>query len=63
MATAAAAQPQTGTAHKPKILRIGIIQAGQLLAEGTLEELRARAGDGARSTLEDVFLDLTAEKP
>jgi hypothetical protein len=25
--------------------------------------LRARAGDGARSTLEDVFLDLTAEKP
>ena len=44
-------------------MRIGIIQAGKLLAEGTLEELRARAGDGARSTLEDVFLDLTADKP
>jgi ABC-2 type transport system ATP-binding protein len=43
-------------------MRIGIIQAGNLLAEGTLDELRARAGDAARSTLEDVFLDLTAPK-
>jgi ABC-2 type transport system ATP-binding protein len=40
--------------------RIGIIQHGKLLAEGTLEELRARAGEG-RGTLEDVFLELTAE--
>jgi ABC-2 type transport system ATP-binding protein len=42
--------------------RIGIIQSGRLRAEGTLAELRARAGDlGDRSgggTLEDVFLQL-----
>ena len=40
--------------------RIGIIQKGRLAAEGTLEELRRRAGkDG--SSLEDVFLQLTGE--
>jgi ABC-2 type transport system ATP-binding protein len=39
--------------------RIGIIQAGKLLAEGTLAELRERAGAG-QSTLEDVFLQLVA---
>jgi ABC-2 type transport system ATP-binding protein len=39
--------------------RIGIIQHGRLLAEGTLDELRAKAGED-RGTLEDVFLDLTA---
>ena len=38
--------------------RIGIIQSGRLIAEGTLEELRAAAGD-AQSSLEDVFLQLT----
>jgi ABC-2 type transport system ATP-binding protein len=38
--------------------RIGIIQGGRLLAEGTLEELQARAGEGR--TLEDVFLRLVA---
>ncbi len=37
--------------------RIGIIQSGKLLAEGTLDELRARSGREGR-TLEDVFLDL-----
>ena len=37
--------------------RIGIIQSGRLIAIGTLDELRARAGD-ARG-LEDVFLKLT----
>jgi len=37
--------------------RIGIIQHGKLLAEGTLDELRARAG-GAGATLEDVYLRL-----
>ena len=42
--------------------RIGIIQHGKLLAEGTLDELRAQAslrglGHGG-ATLEDVFLDL-----
>jgi ABC-2 type transport system ATP-binding protein len=38
--------------------RIGIIQNGRLLAEGTLDELRARTGETG-ATLEDVFLDLT----
>ena len=37
--------------------RIGIIQAGEVLAQGTLEELRRRAGR-ADSTLEDLFLRL-----
>jgi ABC-2 type transport system ATP-binding protein len=40
--------------------RIGIIQSGKLLAEGTLAELRERAGERA-GTLEDVFLELTGE--
>jgi ABC-2 type transport system ATP-binding protein len=38
--------------------RIGIIQHGKLLAEGTLAELRGRAGDEAGATLEDVYLQL-----
>ena len=45
--------------------RIGIIQSGKLRAEGTLAQLRARAGgDGgapAGGTLEDVFLHLVGE--
>jgi len=45
--------------------RIGIIQAGKLRAEGTLSELRARAGDlnekSGGGTLEDVFLQLVGE--
>jgi ABC-2 type transport system ATP-binding protein len=42
--------------------RIGIIQSGRLRAEGTLAELRARAGDrDGRETLEDVFLQLVGE--
>jgi ABC-2 type transport system ATP-binding protein len=40
--------------------RIGIIQNGRLVAEGTLDELRARTGEG-RATLEDLFLELTSE--
>jgi ABC-2 type transport system ATP-binding protein len=40
--------------------RIGIIQQGRLLAEGSLEDLRARAGE-SRATLEDLFLQLTGE--
>jgi ABC-2 type transport system ATP-binding protein len=36
--------------------RIGIIQHGRLLAEGSLAELQTTAGAGA--TLEDVFLNL-----
>ncbi len=39
--------------------RIGIINAGRLCAQGTLEELRARTGR-ADDSLEDVFLDLTS---
>ncbi len=45
--------------------RIGIIHHGQLIAEGTLAQLRARAtGAGLspdNSSLEDVFLNLTRE--
>jgi ABC-2 type transport system ATP-binding protein len=40
--------------------RIGIIKDGKLLAEGTLGQLRERAGE-AEGTLEDVFLELTGE--
>ncbi len=41
--------------------RIGIIQAGKLAAEGTLDELRARSGESG-ATLEDLFLELTATR-
>jgi len=42
--------------------RIGIIAGGRLLAEGTLDELRGKAGETvAGGTLEDIFLQLTAE--
>ena len=37
--------------------RIGVMSAGRLVAEGTLEELRRRAGAG-HATLEDTFLAL-----
>ena len=39
--------------------RIGVLEAGRLIAEGTLAELRVKAGAGDAS-LEDVFLSLTA---
>jgi ABC-2 type transport system ATP-binding protein len=41
--------------------RIGVIAAGRLIAQGTLEELRGQAGRGAAS-LEDTFLALVAEE-
>jgi len=51
--------------------RIGVIAHGRLIAEGTLEELRLQAGNGAEgaagagaggaSSLEDTFLALVAE--
>ena len=41
--------------------RIGIIAGGRLLAEGSLEDLRGMAGQASGRTLEDVFLQLTAE--
>ncbi|MDR3376255.1 MAG: ABC transporter ATP-binding protein [Ancalomicrobiaceae bacterium] len=39
--------------------RIGVIAHGRLIAEGTLDDLRAQAGQRG-SSLEDVFLDLVA---
>jgi ABC-2 type transport system ATP-binding protein len=41
--------------------RIGIIQHGRLIAEGTLDQLRAAGGEdrGRAATLEELFLDLT----
>jgi ABC-2 type transport system ATP-binding protein len=42
--------------------RIGIIQRGRLIAQGTLDELRASAGE-RDATLEDVFFELTATAP
>jgi ABC-2 type transport system ATP-binding protein len=44
--------------------RIGIIQRGRLIAEGTLDELRAKGGAGREDTtasLEELFLELTRE--
>jgi ABC-2 type transport system ATP-binding protein len=39
--------------------RIGVINQGRLIAEGTLAELRTRLG--SESSLEDIFLDLVAD--
>jgi ABC-2 type transport system ATP-binding protein len=39
--------------------RIGIINHGQLVACGTVEELRRQAGNGAAERLEGIFLSLT----
>lgn len=39
--------------------RIGIIQHGRLIAEGTLDELRGRT---AGATLEEIFLELTEQQ-
>jgi len=41
--------------------RVGIIAGGRLIAEGTLAELRLKAGKGDTS-LEDTFLTLVAEQ-
>jgi len=41
--------------------RIGVIAGGRLIAEGTLAELRRKAGKGDTS-LEDTFLTLVAEQ-
>jgi ABC-2 type transport system ATP-binding protein len=42
--------------------RIGIITTGRLIAEGTLDELRQRAGETG-ATLEEVFLRMTSPTP
>ena len=41
--------------------RIGVIAGGRLIAQGTLDELRVKAGKGD-SSLEDTFLSLVAEQ-
>jgi ABC-2 type transport system ATP-binding protein len=41
--------------------RIGVIDGGRLIAQGSLDELRAKAGKG-HSSLEDTFLTLLAEQ-
>ena len=39
--------------------RIGIMDAGEVIAMGTPDELKSRLGDPTEVTLEQVFLDLT----
>ena len=41
--------------------RIGLIRAGRLIAEGSLDELRSRYGN-ADDTLEDLFLSATGDE-
>jgi ABC-2 type transport system ATP-binding protein len=44
--------------------RISIVQRGRIVAQGSLDELRAQAAGGRRDgTLEDVFLQLTSSSP
>lgn len=43
--------------------RISIISAGRIIAQGTLDELRAGAAGSGGTTLEDVFLQLTSVAP
>ena len=40
--------------------RVGILDQGRLIAVGAIEALRAQARSGAETTLEDLFLQLTA---
>ena len=42
--------------------RIGIVDHGRLIAEGTMPELKAALGRGGSATLEDVFLAVTAKE-
>ena len=41
--------------------RIGIVDHGRLIAEGTLAELKSALGSGGSATLEDVFLAVTGK--
>jgi len=41
--------------------RIGIVDHGRLIAEGTLADLKCALGGGLNATLEDVFLAFTAK--
>ena len=40
--------------------RVGIIQSGELIAVGTVDELRRKTGE--QSSLEDLFLKLTGSE-
>jgi ABC-2 type transport system ATP-binding protein len=40
---------------------VGVLSDGRLVAEGSPEELKARAETGAATTLEDVFLRVTED--
>jgi ABC-2 type transport system ATP-binding protein len=40
--------------------RVGILDRGRLVAVGSIDTLRAQARSGAETTLEDLFLQLTA---
>ena len=42
--------------------RVGIINQGVLVAEGTLQELRERAHEGKDATLEDIFLNVVGAR-
>lgn len=43
--------------------RVGLIDGGRLLAEGTIDELRQRAGGSDGASLEDIFLELVGAAP
>lgn len=42
--------------------RVGILDQGQLVAEGTMEDLRTQAQSSEETTLEDLFLKLTGSE-
>ena len=42
--------------------KIGILNAGRIVAEGTMQQLRALTGRKDESSLEDLFLKLTDEE-
>ncbi|MFC2028969.1 ABC transporter ATP-binding protein [Chloroflexota bacterium] len=42
--------------------RVGIINKGQLIAEGSIDSLRTQAQSTSKTTLEDLFLKLTGDE-
>jgi len=52
---------KVATEYPTKCTRIGIIYEGKVITEGTLAQLKNRAG-GKGETLEEVFLKLTNEE-
>jgi ABC-2 type transport system ATP-binding protein len=43
--------------------RVGVLHDGRLVAEGSPESLTHRAESGEESTLEEVFLEVTSDRP